>query len=443
MKNKIAIKLSLYFALVLIIFSLIIGGVFIILFRNHTINLHKNDLENRAKSISQTLSGFLINRENTNTMHEPGSMGGYGAYLRFIEDIAGTNVWIVDKNLNLLTSGTHHSNSNQNYSYKDLPSNAEHLVKEVFTNKTVFSEDFSGILSESTLTIGTPIKGNDNQVIGAVLLHSPVHGINNTIFEGGKLLIISLCVALFLVFLLSLWLSKNFTDPIISKEADNALRLENVRREFIANISHELKTPVTVIRGSLEALIDKVITNPTQIEDYHCQMLEETIFLQRLIGDLLDLSKLQNYDYIIEKQNVSINNILEDVVRSISPIALEKQVKLIIKKSNNSHFIYGDYGRLRQMLLIIIDNAIKFSPSNGEVDITLNEKKIIIHDNGIGISESELPHIFDRFYKSRSEQNKSGTGLGLAIAKQIADRHNIKISVSSNINEGTFFIFEM
>lgn len=243
--------------------------------------------------------------------------------------------------------------------------------------------------------------------------------------------------------MLSLWLSKNFTDPIVSKEAQDALRLENTRREFVANISHELKTPVTVIRGSLEALIDKVVTDPTQIENYHKQMFYEAAFLQRLISDLLDLSKLQNADFIIEKQKISLYDILDDITRSVGHIAIKKGVEIRIAKNDVDCVVNGDYGRIRQMLMIIFDNAVKFSPDNGIVDIVYKNKYLSIRDYGIGISQSDLPYIFDRFYKTNSAQNKSGTGLGLAIAKQIAERHNIILSVQSREGIGAEFIFKM
>jgi signal transduction histidine kinase len=104
--------------------------------------------------------------------------------------------------------------------------------------------------------------------------------------------------------------------------------------------------------------------------------------------------------------------------------------------------VHGDYSRLRQMIFIILDNAIKFSPVGGSVTVALKDRTLSVIDHGTGISEEDMLYIFDRFYKVRSEENKNGTGLGLAIAKQIALRHNIKISVSSEINKGSVFSFE-
>jgi signal transduction histidine kinase len=218
-------------------------------------------------------------------------------------------------------------------------------------------------------------------------------------------------------------------------------RLDALRQDFITNISHELRTPVTVIRGSLEALNDKVITDPVQVELYHKQMLGESIFLQRLVNDLLDLSRLQNTDFNIEMHELSLCEILSDVARSGQQIANQKNIEIKLEKDSIDCNIIGDYDRLRQMFMIIIDNAIKFSPENNTVKVTLKGNKVSISNNGHGIKPEDLSYIFDRFYKVKSEDNKNGTGLGLAISKQIADRHNIKIEVESTIDQTTTFTF--
>lgn len=473
MKNKIAFKLTIYFAAALLLFSFIIGSVFMTLFKNHTIELHKTELQKRAVTISETLSEFA-----SDSGMMGGRQGGYGAYLRFLDDIAMSDVWIVDENLELITVG---QMAHQQYNYSDLPSDAESVVKEVFQGETTFSEGFSDILNTPTLTVGTPIKSG-GKVIGALLLHSPVDGINEAVKNGFGILAISISAALLLSVLLSALLAVAFTKPlknmkvsalrlangdytvktcvhqkdeigelaetidILSEQLDQASReserLLQLRRDFVANISHELRTPVTVIRGSLEALCEGVVTEPEQVKNYHCQMLNESIFLQRLVNDLLDLSRLQNTDFKIEMQELNLCDVINDAVRSVHNLAQSKNIKIELEQDTPVCAIKGDFGRLRQMFLIILDNAIKFSPENSAVTVSLKNKIISIKDNGIGIANEDLPYIFDRFYKVKSEENKNGTGLGLAIAKQIADRHNIKVFVNSTQCKGTEFRFQ-
>ena len=472
-KSKITRKLSLYFAIALLIFAIIIGSVFIILFKNQSLKTYKIDLEDQATNIAQTISMYM---DDNNT-----SMGGFGMYLRVIGDLSKTDVWIVDKELNLITGRRGRGNVAKDYKYADLPENADKLIKEGLRGNTVFSEDFTNILSQNTLSVSRPIMDKGDNVIGIVLLHSPIEGINEAISQGILILISSILLALILSFLLSIIFSISFTKPletmkktakslaegdytvktnieqddeigqlaktidilsdrlhIASKESG---KLEDMRREFVANISHELKTPITVIRGSLEALVDKVVTNPTQVEDYYIQMLKESKYLQRLVADLLDLSKLQSMDFEIKKTTILISSIIEDVIRSGKHLAEKKGVSIKLTKEIDDFELIGDYGRIRQMIMIILDNSIKFSPKNSTVNIVIDKGSFYIKDNGIGISKEDMPYIFERFYKSRSEDNKIGTGLGLAIAKNIADRHDIQLRVESREGQGSSFIF--
>lgn len=469
----------LYFAAALFLLAVVIGVIFIILFRAQTIKDHKNDLETRAVSIAGALSEYMGGAGTDGAKGAMGSgKGGYGAYLRFIDDIAMSDVWIVDENLNLITNN---QMSGQSYNYADLPEDADLVVKEVFGGKTTFSEGFSSLLSVPTLTVGTPIKVG-GQIIGAVLLHSPVEGINDATMQGVGILAVSILAALVLSVVLSVFLALAFTKPL-NKMKESALllaegdytartgiqqkdeigelagaldvlskrlmiaktesdKLDKLRRDFVANISHELKTPVTVLRGSLEALCDEVVTEPEQVKSYHQQMLNESLYLQRLINDLLDLSKLQNTDFKMEMLELNICDILSDAIRSAGHLAKAKNVEIRQEFDMQSMMVTGDYGRLRQMFLIVLDNAVKFSPAGSKIHVSLNNGAVTISDQGNGIAEEDLPHIFDRFYKAKSEENTNGSGLGLAIAKQIADRHNIGVAVTSQLNEGTEFRFK-
>ena len=232
----------------------------------------------------------------------------------------------------------------------------------------------------------------------------------------------------------------------LSYAAKENTKIENLRRNFIANISHELRTPVTVIRGSLEAIKDGVVTDQREIKEYNEQMLTETIYLQRLVSDLTDLANLQNPDFKIEIQKINLKDIMEDALRSMEKLAAPKNLSLNFIAGEGDYTYSGDYDRLRQMFIIVLDNAIKFSYEgeiNGKIDIELSERVNIIasiRDYGKGIESDELNNIFERFHKQRSEQNKTGTGLGLAIAEEIALRHNISIT-AENSYPGTKFIF--
>lgn len=488
MKNKIARKLIIYFSAALLIFAVVIGSIFMSLFKNNTIEIHKNDIERRALNIAETISELLEGSSFSGTqgggMGMGMGMGGMymqgslGSYLRNVDDIAMADVWIVDENLNLLTIGPM---AQMHYTYSDMPEDADVVVKDVFDGSTTFSEGFSDMLRTPTLTVGTPIVSG-NQIIGALLIHSPVEGMNDAIFEGFKMLVISIAIALVLSIVISVFLAMYFTKPlkkmkstalvlaegdytaktgivqddeigelaatidVLSERLDKASheseRLQKQRQDFITNISHELRTPVTVIRGSLEAICDGVVKEPAQVKEYNKQMLNESKGLERLVNDLLELSRLQNSDFKIEMHEINLCDVIRDAVRSASNMARKKNIIIDYSEDRDIFMIKGDYGRLRQMFMIVIDNAIKFSKENSIIYLNLKNNTVEVRDTGIGISREDMPYIFNRYYRIKTEENKTGTGLGLTIAQQIANRHNVEMSADSEPGTGTSFKFE-
>ncbi|NLC67123.1 MAG: HAMP domain-containing histidine kinase, partial [Clostridium sp.] len=450
-------------------------------------DIYKAELEERAKNISYTMGSYI--EENSEVTERRGHMGSgmgmgmFETYLAMAGDIAGTDVWIVDRDLNLITGGPRrgHQSLMPNVEYSDLPKNADILVQKVFEGETAFSEEFSNLLSESTLTVGAPILSSSGEILGVTLMHSAIEGANESISRGIMILIVSILIALGLSLIVASILSRTFTKPLLSmnktalrlsegdykvktrinekdeigelaktldvlanrldKASKESEKLDLMRKEFLANISHELKAPVTVMRGSLEALVDEIITDPEKIKDYHVQMLSESKFLERLVNDLLDLSRLQSLDFKIEKTKISLCDVIDDAVRSARSIAKDRNIEIVASKDTSFCSFNGDYGRLRQMIMIILDNAVKFSPENEKVFVDFEKGKLTIKDNGEGIEKSALPYIFDRFYKSKYENNKKGTGLGLSISKQIAARHGMNLKAESTLGEGTSFIF--
>ena len=168
--------------------------------------------------------------------------------------------------------------------------------------------------------------------------------------------------------------------------------------------------------------------------------------MERLVGDLLLLSKMQNPDFAVDKEPVNLVQIFNDIIRSAGTIGKEKKIHIVVTHEQELYIIQGDYDRLRQMFLVIFDNAVKFSPEGGNVYVSICECMpgrvgVSIRDEGIGISKEELPSIFEKFYKSKLRQNAKGSGLGLAIARQIALKHGGDIEVESELGRGTEFRF--
>ena len=474
MKSRIVWKLTASFTAVLLLFTAVLGSVFLALFRQHTIAINRSGMEEKAIAIADTLSSFQ--KEGMG----PGGMGGYGAYLRFLGDLAMSEVWVVDENLNLLTFG-HNGLATD---YAELPDNAEQIVRRVFEGEVTYGEEFSGLLDAPSLTVGAPVRSGGG-IVGAVLLHSPVSGIDDAVRQGLSTLAVGAGVALLLAGVAAVLLACRLTEPLqrmktaalrlasgdytaateveardeigqlartidllagrlAQAERDRAA-LDKLKEDFVANVSHELRTPVAVLRGSLEVLRDGAVSDPVEVEEYYEQMLLESHHLERLVNDLLDLSRLQDAQFRLEMGEVNLCDVVRDAARAIRRAAQAKGIVLSVDCPEEHCAVNGDYGRIRQMVLVFLDNAVKFSDNGAPVELALETRAcgftLTVTNWGAEIDPDELPHIFDRFRKTHSAQNQSGTGLGLAIAKQIAQRHNASILAESRDGRTRFSVY--
>lgn len=222
-------------------------------------------------------------------------------------------------------------------------------------------------------------------------------------------------------------------------------KLEQMRKDFVANVSHELKTPITSIKGFSETLLDGAMNDKATLEAFLSIILKESDRLQTLIQDLLDLSKIEQQGFHLNIEQIDIMLLLDEIKTMLNGKAVEKSISLHLVPNKYPLFVDGDYYRLKQVFINLISNAINYTPSDGVVEISVREKEskvlIDIKDTGIGIEKEEIPRIFERFYrvdKARS-RNSGGTGLGLAIVKHIVEAHKGSISVQSENNEGSTF----
>ena len=465
----------------------IVGNINGKAFENNVIeNIRKNETEKRPeeKNSKKLLDERHFHRHRI--VDEKDNNVKIFRSMRMIEDIAMGEVWIVDAKTGNIVQGR--NNKGQPFSYLKLPPNAEETIKKAISGETTTTENFNDYLNENSITVAVPIK-NGETIEGVVLLHSPVKYMSSALKSGIYTLIFSILVALILASISAVWLSISFTKPLnkirdtttelakgnyevttqvkqsdeigelaksidklalqLDKSSKESERFEKMRQNFIANISHELRTPITVIRGSIEAICDGIISDSEQLKDYNEQILSDSIHLQRLVNDLIDLTKLQNTDFSIDKSTINLFEIINDAVRSMKQISTKKGVKINFSAENaieeDRYLFVGDYQRIRQMIIIVLDNAIKFSNENHKVDILLKKEnkkyELKICDSGRGIDPENIGEIFNRYHKSNTEENKNGMGLGLAIAKEIALRHNIEIFVKSVPNIKTVFTF--
>ncbi|SFX59389.1 two-component system, OmpR family, phosphate regulon sensor histidine kinase PhoR [Thermoactinomyces sp. DSM 45891] len=221
-------------------------------------------------------------------------------------------------------------------------------------------------------------------------------------------------------------------------------RLEQMRKDFVANVSHELRTPITSIRGFSETLLDGAMQDPDTCEEFLKIILEESIRLQRLVGDLLDLSTIESKQMTMNFEQLSISSFFQNITKTLDEQARSKEQTLLVEIKEDFQ-IKMDPDRLKQVVLNLVGNAITYTPAGGEIRVQVDQEEkhwiLIVSDTGMGIPEEDLGRIFERFYrvdKARSRES-GGTGLGLAIVKHLVEEYEGEINVTSKVGEGTTF----
>jgi len=478
-KSSITWRLIQLFIILLILFTLVVGVLYNGRLRRQTIAHYSQSMQRDAHAIAQNLSEWIAPSvyEGLDDTRFIVSEDTLTPYLGFIEQLTNSTVYIVDTYHNVTG---YFSGVVQTISNPLLPSYLEQCIALGFMGKTPFIQAQYG--SETHLTTSMPVMNTKSQVLGVVLLTSTLREQGYAQVPSASILMQSLLFSFPLAFLLAFVFSSMFTRPIAklqqvalslasghyetrtnvikedeigslahsmdilaerlqeAREHDEQLRIQ--QQNFFSNISHELKTPVTVIRGSLEALSDGVIRGEKNIHAYYEQMIAESRWLQRLILDLLELSRLQNLEFSLNKSEVNLTELLGDVAMSANALCERKGIAFVCEEPAAMFTLLGDYSRLRQMLLAVIDNSVKFTMPGRAIHLSLSSDApvITIADEGIGIAPEEIEHIFDRFRHTRDASRES-TGLGLAIVQEIARRHDVSIQVSSSEGKGTTFTF--
>jgi signal transduction histidine kinase len=228
---------------------------------------------------------------------------------------------------------------------------------------------------------------------------------------------------------------------------DEMRRVNKIRRDFVANVSHELKTPATSLRLLAESLEETIDEDPVQARLFAAQLKRETERLSHLITDLLDLARLESQEGVENPVPVDVRSVLMTVLARMRRVARKKNISLQWKRFGPAaqYTVRGDETLLTSMFTNLVNNAVNYTPPGGRVEVTGgfegSEIVIRVSDTGIGIPESKLPRIFERFYrvdKARSKET-GGTGLGLSIVKHIAENHGGQVTVESRLGEGSTF----
>ena len=244
-------------------------------------------------------------------------------------------------------------------------------------------------------------------------------------------------------------IEKNNAYKTIKEQNEKILEADKVKNEFLANISHELRTPLNSILGFSDILGTQLYgnLNPKQ-EEYVNDIKISATHLLGMINEVLDMSKIEANAMKVVKSAFWISRAVDEVANILSPLAQKKNIKLI-KNMDVDFEVFADYQKIQQILYNLVSNAIKYSPDNDEVEISVNSDdenfRILVHDNGIGIDKKYHGKIFAKFVQLDSAYTKkeSSTGLGLTITKELVELHGGKISLISEVNNGSTFIVEI
>ncbi len=236
---------------------------------------------------------------------------------------------------------------------------------------------------------------------------------------------------------------------VVFHDISEIRRLERLRAEFVANVSHELKTPVTTLKGFAETLLQGALYNYRAAEEFVQIIHEEAERLSRLVCDLLELSRLESREARMHLEELDLGAEVRRIAEKLLPQFQKKGLRLQVVSPEKRLFAWADRDRFEQVLLNLLDNSLKYTPPGGQVAVCFQEEPeeivISVRDTGIGIPEEDLPRIFERFYRVDKARSRKlgGTGLGLAIVKHIVEAHGGRVGVESKPGEGSTFFFTL
>ena len=491
-KRFLSIKVKFFgiYVILLLAILIIIAAILPKIFTQYFVNEKAAELENTHKLIAQVL-------ENEDFLQSP------EAY-RVLETAAQSSqicIWVctpVDEKLTYISVfGSNPPTVSETIEFNSFTDTEKEMIKSVldggmlqnsvntfpsaFASNTISIGYPQAYLETSQMRIGNALQSVIVQKTGAVFLHISMEGIA---FASRRLLTIVLAIMFLIVLASTLMTSvmgNNILLPVqqmkdsaaaISKgdysrevqvtandeigqlsQAFNQMtrdlsQSETLQKDFIANISHDFRSPLTSIKGYVEAMLDGTI--PEESYNKYLQIvLDEANRLTKMTNNVLDLTKMENGQIELHKRSFDINEMIVGLALSFEQRVEDKKIRIQFQFIQEKLFVYADFDQIQRVIYNLLDNALKFTEEGDsicvETSIIGKKAHISVEDTGCGIEEEALPHVFDRFNKGDKSRgkNKMGTGLGLAIAKQIIVNHGEDISVSSHLGEGTKFSFTL
>ena len=423
------------------------------------------ELYRSAVEISNTYAGYFYD-DSLSTEEVKSQLKAAG-------DFSSLTIWIMNTNGEVIYNSDVSAQNGSTFT-------VEGFIEEKPSRNFYREGDFYGHFNEDMLSVLSPITYNYN-LKGYVVVHSPLIRIREQRNDLNLIILATIAV----IFVISTFLLIVFTDivyfplrkitkateayaegdftyPIdvdsndemgylaasLTYMADKLSHFEDDQKKFIANVSHDFRSPLTSMKGYLEAMVDGTIP-PEQHEKYLNIVKNETERLTKLTNNLLTLNNLNITGMNLDITDFDINSTIRNTVATFEGTCKKKHISFNLVLTGEELYVSADKGKIEQVLYNLIDNAIKFSKPDSSIRLETNEKNetifVSVKDSGIGIPKDNLKQIFDRFYKTDLSRgkDKKGTGLGLSIVKEIINAHHENINVISTVDVGTEFIFTL
>lgn len=462
MKNRILIKLTVLYLIAAVSMFLLLNSYGRSRMEENLVEKKKDVLYNEAVLIvSEYASQYYSSRM---------SLADMIIQLRTVDAFLNTRIWVVNNNGVVIA---------------DTKSNAKGInindLDETFLDNTYMENVyFKGIFTEPMLSVITTIP-IDYSVKGYVCIHTSMEGIKNDSVYYLDFINISYLIFLFVLLLIfgiiyyitvipvermikatKEYSSGHFDYPMkvnshdeyrdlantIRFMADEFKNLDDYQKKFVANVSHDFRSPLTSIKGYAEAILDGTI--PYEMQNKYLEIiLFESERLTKLTTNLLALNSFENNGVLLDITSFDINAVIRKTAATFEGQCTKKKIMLNLLFSSIEIYVDADIDKIQQVLYNLIDNAIKFSNPESAIKVTVEEKGakvfVAVKDHGIGIPKESIKKIWERFYKTDNSRgkDKKGTGLGLSIAKEIITAHNENINVISTEGVGTEFIFTL
>ncbi len=462
-----------FFDKVILVIIVLLIGVFIALASYTTYATQKvlvgekqSNLINEATLLSeQTISSYIQGITSLEYLQ-----------IRFneFEDTLKTSVWFFSAEGNLIAA----SNSDN---YNSLPKNIKSLDENINLEKGFTQTgNFNNIFGGTMISIGIPIYMEEN-LKGYLILHTSMTELDSLQDNILSIMYMPFLVMILVVGIVLAYLSGTVLRPIarinntareyakgnfeartgvkrkdelgelsdsMEYMANELSKLDEYRKNFIANISHDFRSPLTSIKGYLEAMLDGTI--PVEKYDRYLNIvLNESKRLTKLTTGLLELNDFDTYGPILKRQSFDIVDVIKATRNTVEGLCEEKNIDFRLKCPAEDTIVYADKMKIGQVVYNLIDNAIKFSPKNGRITVTVYDKNgklfVSVKDEGPGIEKDKQNKVWDRFYKTDPSRgkDKQGTGLGLSITREIIKAHNENINLVSTEGAGSEFVFTL